>query len=532
VLIPTAIFVPDAWRGNWSLSAGETTGWMALCILGLLLLSHIISTMVRSRSPWLIADLVAAVLVAASCGLVVRDAWQARAPITFLVEVSAIVASALLVTLAAGAIQLRNGRTDIRRNHRALSLALWSGMGIVTLLTLAWGIWVRSPALPDLRPSSVAGAASGPWIAISALAHGRADYPAVILLNTMNGSTLRVRRDSPFWQSEFRFSRDGGRLVWVESSEPLGSMIGVADLGSTARSHRFRAPNLSRLENLAISPDGSRVATMADSVLAVFETGEGRSIAAFHVDEGLTNGRRTAQTPDILLSFADADHLRLYRAREDRAPTTARRLLTIDEFDLRDRHVTRTGAFEVFASGFRMGVSPDGRLLLTISNVDRNADETRRRLILDGRDGTVLREVDGDVRILADGALTHLQRRDGLLSLVVQRNTTRTVPLGAAVFAFLAPSIGPGSITVVITRRASSDSFRRETLLIDETTGRITRRLVDCSPTDWFDAAWVDPVQRRLSARLFREGAVRPGVRDRLIRYDPETGRTVVLAGR
>jgi ABC-type transport system involved in multi-copper enzyme maturation permease subunit len=533
VIIPTAVLAPDAWRGNWTISAGATTAGLALSALILVLVAHVMGTMIRSRSPWVLADLAAAVVFAACCGLVVHDAWRAQAPITVAVETSAIVAAALLVALAAGALQLRYGRTDIGRNHRALSLSLWSGMAIVVMLTLAWGMWVRSPALRDLRATSVSAPASGPWIAMSGLARGRADYPAVILLNTTSRSTLRVRRDSPFWQPEFRFSRDGRHVIWVESSDPVGSMIGVADLGSAARSHRFAAPNLSNLKNLAISPDGTRVAILADNILAVFETAEGRSIAAFHVDEGLTNGRRTPQTSEILLSFADADHLRLYRAPADRALTSAPRFVTIDEFDLRGRRVSRTGAFEVFSSEIRMSVSPEGRLLVTIFNVDRNAKETQRRLVLDGRDGSVLREVAGGVRILADGALTYLQRRDGLLFLVVQRNTTRTIRLGAAVNAFLAPSIGPGTITVFM-RHPSSDSLRLvETVLIDETTGRITCRLVDCYPVAWFNSGWLDPLQPQLSASLFYKVAKRADTEeDRLLRYDAGSGRTVVLAGR
>lgn len=399
VLIPTAVLVPDAWPGNLTLSAGESAACLALGVLILLLVSHVVSTMLRSRSAWLLMDLAAAILFVLSCGLVIRSAWRAHATVTVLVEIWAIVASSMLVALAAGELQLSHGRTDVRRNHRALSVSLWSGLAIVGMLAIAWGSWLRSADLREFRYAGVATPSNGPWIAVWGQGRWRLDYPSVMLLNTENGSTLNVQ-DLPYWQADFRFARNGRRVVWVQASDDRIQQISVGDLGTTARIHRFTGPSRSRLQALGVSADGGRVATLADGILAVFESREGRSIAAFHTEETLTDGGPTPQTFGAILSFADDDHLRLYRfpleGRQSRQSAGATRSLTIDEYDLRHRHKTRTGAFSAPASHMFVVVTPDGRLLVTVGNdEDRGNQESQRRFVLDPRSGAVVREISG-----------------------------------------------------------------------------------------------------------------------------------------
>ena len=104
-----------------------------LGVLLLLVLSHAVSIMVRSRSPWLAVDLAAFGLVTATVWTWDRLLWQEGA-----LEVRAwgrlgLAAVSLLAVALAGLVQVMGGRTDLRRGHRLLSLTLWALVGAATL---------------------------------------------------------------------------------------------------------------------------------------------------------------------------------------------------------------------------------------------------------------------------------------------------------------------------------------------------------------------------------------------------------------
>ena len=102
------------------------------------------ATAFRSRSPWLALDLV--LLLAAIWatrryvaplwlyGILGRDDWTLTLALLPL-------ALGLLVGSVA---QVAVGRTDLRRAHRALSLAFWAVVGLTLAVAAGYWHWVRS----------------------------------------------------------------------------------------------------------------------------------------------------------------------------------------------------------------------------------------------------------------------------------------------------------------------------------------------------------------------------------------------------
>ncbi|MGZ6989041.1 MAG: hypothetical protein ACXVH0_08785, partial [Thermoanaerobaculia bacterium] len=101
-------------------------GLVPLAILGLVALSHVLSVVVRSRSPLLLLDVVAvgiAYIAIRAMSLPLARLFAGNALATNLQIAEA---SLGLGALAAGAAAVLVGRTQIRRAHRTLSLTLWS----------------------------------------------------------------------------------------------------------------------------------------------------------------------------------------------------------------------------------------------------------------------------------------------------------------------------------------------------------------------------------------------------------------------
>src|SRR5207249_374777 len=95
---------------------------------------HIIGTMVGSRSKWIAADFIIAVLAGLAIWSIVKPLLQGHATDTAIVLGVTIAVAFAVIVATSGAWQLSRGRTDRVRNHLELSRYLWSGIAIVLLL--------------------------------------------------------------------------------------------------------------------------------------------------------------------------------------------------------------------------------------------------------------------------------------------------------------------------------------------------------------------------------------------------------------
>lgn len=117
----------------------------------LLLLFHALSIQVRSRSPWLALDLAAWAAFAwgarrLSLRLIGAGAFEAMLHLWLVLLV--VVTLGLLV---AGYLQVAEGRADLQRGHRWVSVTLATSLGLALLIGWAQAAWVLKNRLAGPR---------------------------------------------------------------------------------------------------------------------------------------------------------------------------------------------------------------------------------------------------------------------------------------------------------------------------------------------------------------------------------------------
>lgn len=164
----------------------DTPGPLVPALLGillLLLLAHVVASMARLRSAWVVLDFFLAVLFAVAITLCIRrllltGLWgleeMRQSPERLF---SWLTAALIVIFLAASCVQVADGRTDARRSHGALSATLWGLTAIFTAVLggLAWRAGsARAADLARVEPG-VLMAPRGPWVAVPSGAFVRLD---------------------------------------------------------------------------------------------------------------------------------------------------------------------------------------------------------------------------------------------------------------------------------------------------------------------------------------------------------------------
>ena len=114
-------------------------------VLLLLLLAHVVASMARLRSAWIVLDITLAVVFAVAIAFSLRSLFFAgfrgsyepsRAAERLLWWLPVLIA----ILLIASYVQVADGRTDVRRSHGALSATLWGLTAVLAAILggLAW----------------------------------------------------------------------------------------------------------------------------------------------------------------------------------------------------------------------------------------------------------------------------------------------------------------------------------------------------------------------------------------------------------
>jgi len=353
-----------------------TFTWFLLCWIALTLLAvlaaHAASVILRSRSALLALDLAAlavaaGVLLASSERL---DRAAATGPGALVSAGSLLLAFAALA--AGGAAQVVAGRTDARRGHRLLSLVLWAPLLTGALAIQVYTSWVLAATPADLAFMRLQPSPTGSWLMVQGEAAHRAGYSPYFLVDTRSERYLRLP-PKPL----LRFSADGRRAAWLEGDAAGPSLdVVTADLAAVrVRPVRSRFAPAMPPRDLALSPDGARVAAVVQGRLLVADLATGRLLAAVPLDY-----LRTLRG----LAFTDPSHLRFYRDRwpgiEVGGPKHE-----ILELDLATGRVEQTGSFAAPAyPGFVL--APDLQRLMFRRGEDDHGDA----VVLDARTGRPL----------------------------------------------------------------------------------------------------------------------------------------------
>ncbi|MEO6195708.1 MAG: hypothetical protein ABIS20_22020 [Thermoanaerobaculia bacterium] len=291
-------------------------------LLFLLFGAHAASIVLRSRSSWAVLDLVALGAVAGLFWTMVRrmalEGVLFRLSLARQEERLGIVAwmelgfftAALLSLVAAGALQVTRGRTDLRRGHRVLSAGLWGMSGLATLIFVGAALWVLAAGPEDLRGvRRVSAAPAGSWIAFSGPAAGRPGYSPSFLYDVSSGRSVRARFGLigyDLGESAVLFSADGRRAVWMEfDGTPFRPPVVIFRLDLDRPGARPVRTSISfpyPPSSLALSPDGRRLAAHERQArVTVNDVDSGRLLASVPYD---------SLRP--WLAFVGADRLRIY----------------------------------------------------------------------------------------------------------------------------------------------------------------------------------------------------------------------------
>ena len=252
---------------------------LLLLVVPLFLLAWVGSVALRSRSPWLVVDLVLlaafpAVLYALGRELLLYG--QVPSMTNVLVAAGVLLSTLVAATFA----QVSAGRTDAKRGHGAQSVVLW---GVLGTAVIALALWVDGKVDPGYRSFVIADASptgsNGNWVLLEGTPktednHRRARY----LVDLRTGRSLLL--PVSFGHT---VSGDGSRATWIGSPSPFdkGPRRTVLNL-STGVSSEY--PIGSVEFELALSVDGLRLASLSsDGVCEVTDLESGRLLASVKV---------------------------------------------------------------------------------------------------------------------------------------------------------------------------------------------------------------------------------------------------------
>jgi hypothetical protein len=412
VLLPSLAMNGFQWPRTWSIDQSVVLP-LALLFFSILV-AHAASTVLRSRSAWVVLDAAALVAVAAIWWWGVSRILPVSFRSTLLsIGVTAVT---LFITLGlAGLVQLRVGRTDLKRSHRALSLFTWTLLGTLALGVAGYSVWFLRPAVEDLRYIEHAvEVPNGDWLVVQGPLRGRGkDYSPVFLHHIRDGRSIQVGGvaglQRPVVSGDGRtvvipsphasyLQRAEERLVVVSlgSGKPATREIAIARASRPRRPERFPDGRVLPVpgHQPSLSPDGRQLFVPGDTQFQVFSLPDGNSVMS---------GRAIFPQP----VFVSPEIIRIYTLH-DRA---------IIDVDLTRRSMAVVGRLP--RAAVSVIPSADGSRLIAVRKLGAGLEDHELTLH-DGKSGALIRSiatnVSGEAHFLPDGRFllfNHLRMAGG-----------------------------------------------------------------------------------------------------------------------
>jgi hypothetical protein len=504
---------PSAFDRDWRLPAGGW--WVTIVAPGLFALIGIANALAiayRGRSAWFALDLA---LAAALGWAVVHTSRTLMDWGAFSFEPSLPSAALWLLAAAvtiAGAAQVAEGRGDIRRGHRVLSIVVWSLLTPAVLAYAAWGTWVGRFGPADFRKVvSAWPSPKGSWI----VAAGRTRWPRPenftpsVLMDASGQRFLRV--GAGFAERGPVFSGDARRAVWVTGAWTDSPRLMTANLDSNH-------PSVSRVPlpvppgsviSVALSADGENVAIVQAHQATVFKLGSAQALASAPV-------RAYWWRPIVFTSDGRAHVL------SELSDGT----LDVVVLDPTTRKATTTGHISTRGYPFeRWG--PDAAHVAVVHSQMRRPSLTLHdgstggliaTLVPEGRAGGI------EVTFLRDGRLAVLEYGRGVVLRVFSTAGAESLSLGITpTFGFAqVAEVAPGVLAVELP--SSRVGAGADSVLVDLSAGRVMRREHGVRPaaSSWF---------ARGAQEVPDAGALFIDDGGALVRLDIATGARQVLLG-
>lgn len=514
---------------------------LAALLLFLLAVAHAVSVAIRSRSAWIALDL-AGVCGAALVVLLIGRELLLRWAVMEAARLSLWLAGGvLLALLAGGAAQVCAGRTDVKRGHRALSLALWLCVAVcLGAVGFAAARYLDVPAA-KLRLVWVSRPPQGEWVSLSGTAHSEKDeFYATFLLNVRTGATIDLGR--PAWDN-VEFSPDGKSACWSVPTggpwKPAPELV-MADLRGDRPITRQTGIVLNGfLMDVLFSPHGERIAYADDQTVSVLESDSLKSVASFRLPIR-TEGRWWLRG-----HFMSRDLLRLY-LMESEEGKEQRRNVTILEFSLPAGKLQTTGRIEGLDVLWVRLFPQTERLLVRTAQADGGRNHY---YLCEGRTGARVSEFSQNdpksfvrAAFLSDGRLVMAEEKGDRAELTLFSDAGQplsTVDLGEGRRPLLGGEPSPGWLAVSLRPPGKSawnsgpETFEpRNLLLVDLSTGRVRRDPGTAGLIPVFDQYyWASDVGSSAApggvlSRLLIE---KEGGRSTLLELDPASGTRRVI---
>lgn len=502
VVVPTFVFGRGMWRQTW-VDSGALIGGTLVIAIALFFVSHIATTMTRSRSVLLALDLALMVASIAAAVLILRPLMQAFA-LGLTGTMMLIMAAAVLVILAIAPVyQLAQGRTDARRSHAALARVLWPSIAAVLLIAAAYVAWVVSvPPSAIVRDLQAQPAPSGDWQFVEGRATGRMDYVASFVMNGADGRF--VRTSGPlYWGATF--SRDGRTAAFFRPTDMYDwshsdAELYVANLDGDAQPRPTGI--FASGGEFALSEDGSRVVVRKDEYLVVYDVAAKRSIATVRHDA----------RDSMRMAFVTPELVRVVRQSRDHGSIAVR----FFDFDVARKTLTNIANVPMPGNGAYVMFSADGSRLLVGPTGGRGPEA----LLVDAHSGAVTMRIPNSPRatMLQDGTVTAVIRTPAGLRL--QSFGAKPVDLALPAQyegAIVSRSLGGGRVLVSARRNGTA----HDVLVVDLNRGAIERVEQGLRCTD---LPWASLMPSLPSTRLSAYDA-----KGNLVSWDVATGAKKVL---
>ncbi len=434
----------------------------------LLLAAHAAGIMVRARTGLLVLDLAAVVVAAVAVWMIVTPFLLMAAVQAMFVVAALLVAAALAALACGGAVGLMSGRTDLRRTHRALSLALWTTSGALLAGIGLFGAWLRGFEPSDFdRVEVVSTAPDGSWVELYGGTHSRLDVRRRCLFATAGDRWLSVPGGSRFDDDQVVFSADGSSVVWRGGD--LGDRprpLWWADLSKQEPSARPTSIAVGPDAVFVLDDDGRRTAVLDNGTLTIYTLADQRSVRAVRLPQSL---QRAA------LFFTSGDRMHLI-ARDDVSGVSA---LRIAEIDLVSGRVAATSSIDGLTGRSWIVVDPGVEHLIVSTEFE--ADSSWRQSLHRVSTGALVRRLADPrvTRFLSDGRLVALSIDDDRRATLVVEDASgeRRIehPLGDAWDLLIGGEPLPGWVALsrLVDPADRSQGRRFELLQIDSGERRV-----------------------------------------------------------
>ena len=425
IFLPSFLVAYSAWTPTWNVPVELFVALVLGAAASLLLISHTLSTMVRSRSPLIALDFALLATTVFAMWLLVRPLIVNFAFTLAMAIVAGVVAAALMAIVAAGAWQISRGRTDIKRSHRELSRFLWITVAVIVAIAAAYVGWVFSAGPEDLMNREVLGNPRGDWMLVTGTLLDRGDYSPTFLVNVANGESRRF--PGPRW-SWREFTHRGDAVIVVSAESKNGHVstrgeIHVQTLDSPP-ARTGTGIEASIWSGIVLSDDLRRMAVIDSGILTVYDLGS----------KAILGSVRLPLVQDASIFFVSPDVVRVYANRWGNGAENLRELRIL-EFDVAARRLQQTGQFTTNTPSLVSQVSADGSVIVMNR---RGPADGARVVILDGRTASQTGVIDAPpsaslARPLSNGWIAFVQSTNNAAVLRIfdsHGNPVREIALG------------------------------------------------------------------------------------------------------